>query len=129
MRVGLFLLFSMLLFGSEIRWAADYEDALARSRQTGKPVYLFISAPECPWCEKLERTTLKEPQVIAMLNSRFIPLHLERGFDDIPSRFASRPVPHHYVFLDAKGYFYEDVGYFSKDIFMLMLQTTLKELR
>ena len=127
------LLISMMisagLLAAEVHWAESYKEAAAVAKKTHKPIYVFISAPECPWCEKLENTTLQDSQVIRLLNDKFVPVHLVRGFDTIPNRFQVRPVPRHYVVDDEKNYFYEDIGYFPKDIFMLMLNTTLKEMK
>ena len=129
MRILIMLFISLTLFAAEIHWAGSYNEAQMLSKKTGKPVYLFISAPECPWCEKFENTTLKKKEIIQLLNDRFVPVHLVRGFDTIPTRFKVRPVPRHYVFDDAKKYFYEDIGYFPEEIFLLMLNTTLKEMK
>ncbi len=129
MRFILMLITAVTLFASEVHWVEDYAHAKQLSQKEHKPIYVFISAPECPWCEKLEKTTLKDKEVIQLLNDKFIALHLERGFDKIPSIFKVRPVPRHYVVYEAKNYFYEDIGYFPKEIFMLMLNTTLKEMK
>ena len=129
MKFIMMIVMAVTLFGAEVHWVESYKEAEALSKKEHKPIYLFISAAECPWCEKLEKTTLKDPEVIQMLNSKFVPVHLVRDFDRIPSKFHVRPVPHHYVVFDEKHYFYEDIGYFPKDIFMLMLNTTLKEMK
>ena len=127
--IALLLFLSVGLFAAEIHWVEDYKSAEMLSKQKHKPIYLFISAAECPWCEKFEKTTLKDAEVIDILNKKFIPVHLVRDFDKIPSKFQVRPVPRHYVVFDEKHYFYEDIGYFPKDIFMLLLNTTLKEMK
>ena len=129
MRFLLLMIVALTLFASEVRWAEDYKQAQALSKQMNKPIYVFISAPECPWCEKFEKTTLKNPEVIQRLNSSFVAVHLERGFDEIPPIFKVRPVPRHYVVWEKKKYLYEDIGYFPKDIFLLLLNTTLKEMK
>ncbi len=129
MRFLAILLISVSLFAAEVQWAESYKVAEDAAKKLHKPIYVFISAPECPWCEKLENTTLKDSEVIKLLNDNFVAVHLVRGFDSIPKRFKVRPVPRHYVVDDGKNYFYEDIGYFPKDIFMLMLNTTLKEMK
>ncbi|SFV56549.1 hypothetical protein MNB_SM-7-408 [hydrothermal vent metagenome] len=125
----LLLFLSFALFGAQIEWLESYKKAEVLSQKRQKPIYLFISAAECPWCEKMEKTTLKDPKVIKLLEEKFIPLYLVRDFDTIPSRFAVRPVPRHYVVFDQKHYFYEDLGYMPKDTFIKMLNFTLKEMK
>ena len=130
MRKIIALLFlGIALFGAEIHWVEEYKSAEALSKKLHKPIYLFISAAECPWCEKFEKTTLEDPEVIELLNEKFVPVHLVRDFDKIPWKFQVRPVPRHYVVFDEKHYTYEDIGYFPKDIFLLLLNTTLKEMQ
>ena len=129
MKILLILLTAISLFGAQIHWVEGFENAKKISKKTDKPLYVFISAPECPWCEKFERTTLKEKEVINKLDKNFVCVHLVRGFDEIPEIFKDRPVPRHYVVFDKANYFYEDIGYFPKDIFLLLLNTTLKEMK
>jgi thioredoxin-related protein len=120
---------ALTLSAAQIHWAESYKEAEMLSKKEHKPIYLFISAAECPWCEKLEKTTLKDEKVIKLLNEKFIPLHLVRDFDTIPKRFRVRTVPRHYIEFKEKNYFYEDIGYFPVDIFLLMLNTTLNEIK
>lgn len=129
MRFLLTMMIAVLtLFASEVHWAEDYKQAQAISQKSNKPIYVFISAPECPWCEKFEKTTLKNEEVIETLNKSFVPLHLERGFDEIPKIFKQRPVPRHYIVYEKNNYFFATLGYAKAKEFIDLLNTTLKEM-
>jgi thioredoxin-related protein len=121
------LLITFALWADEIHWQEDYATAVVSAKTTKKPIYVLISAAECPWCAKFEKTTLKDKKVIELLNKNFIAVHLVRDFDTIPQKFKQRPVPRHY-FVSSKGNMLsEDIGYVEADVFADELQTILKE--
>ena len=128
-KIILFFIAVFALQAAEVHWAEDYKDALAKAKQEHKPIYLFISAAECPWCEKFQKHTLTNKKVIKTLNKRFIALHLIRDFDTIPSKFAVRPVPRHYFLTPSGKITHEEIGYADADIFLLVVQNVLKEMK
>ena len=128
MRYIVLLLMALTLFGSQINWQEDYESALKAAHKTHKPIYVFISAGECPWCAKFEKYTLSDPSIIKTLNTHYIPLHLVRDFDTIPAKFKQRPVPRHYFLRSNGAIGWEDIGYVERDLFLSELQTVLKEI-
>ncbi|MBP6964466.1 MAG: thioredoxin domain-containing protein [Armatimonadetes bacterium] len=68
---------------SEIRWEEWSSEAFDRARREGKPVLLTIGAPWCHWCHVLDRTSYSDPDVIALINDRFVPVrvHADRRPD------------------------------------------------
>ncbi len=125
----LLVLMASVLFSAQIQWAEDYNDALTRAQKEHKPIYLFISAAECPWCEKFEKRTLTNKRVIKTLNKNFVPLHLVRDFDSIPSKFAVRPVPRHYFLTPQGRITHEEIGYADAEIFLIVVNNVLKEIK
>jgi len=61
----------------EIRWrpwgAAAFEDA----RRLGRPVLLSLSAVWCHWCHVMDETTYSDPEVIRLVNERYVPLRVD----------------------------------------------------
>ncbi|MGD9159970.1 MAG: FKBP-type peptidyl-prolyl cis-trans isomerase [Desulfobacteraceae bacterium] len=55
----------------ELSWHEDYDDGLAITKKTGKPVVLIFYEDGCPWCEKLFNETLKDPR-IEYLENEFV---------------------------------------------------------
>jgi len=120
-----FILLGSLLLASQPQWQEEYKTALKTAQKEHKPIYVFISAAECPWCAKFENEVLTKPDIISLLNKNFISVHLVRDFDTIPSKFKVRPVPRHY-FLDKNGkILFYDLGYkktknFKEELIMLL---------
>lgn len=53
---------------------AHAAEAIAASRESGKPLFIDFFAINCKGCEKLEATTYLDTRVAAALNDRFIPV-------------------------------------------------------
>jgi len=48
-----------------------------RARAEGKLVFLDISAAWCHWCHVLDRTSLADPRVVALLNASYLPVRVD----------------------------------------------------
>lgn len=56
-----------------ISWITNYQDALAQSKTTGKPIVLFFTGSDwCGWCNKLEREVLSTPEFANLSGNKFI---------------------------------------------------------
>ena len=62
---------------SEIGWQEWGEAAFAQARREAKPVMLAISAAWCHWCHMLDETTFSDPDVISLINVRFVPVRAD----------------------------------------------------
>lgn len=60
-----------------IRWRTDYNAARKESAEKSMPLVLVIGTEECVYCRKMEATTFQDPGVAALLNARFIPVHID----------------------------------------------------
>ncbi|NPA66227.1 MAG: thioredoxin family protein [Epsilonproteobacteria bacterium] len=129
MRYFLFLVFCIsMLFANEPQWQEDYQTAVLMAKKAQKPIYVFISAAECPWCAKFEKEVLSRLDIISILDKYYISVHLVRDFDTIPKKFKTRPVPRHY-FLDKNGkILFQDLGYKKPNTFEEELSLVLKEI-
>ncbi len=111
------LLFSTLLFSSDLGWSSDYEKALIQAKKENKFVYVLITSDSCRWCRKFEQTTLLDMDIEDRLEEEYITLHLSRDQHKIPGKFKTSPVPRHY-FLDQKGdILYDTLGYRDVELF------------
>jgi uncharacterized protein YyaL (SSP411 family) len=60
-----------------INWREWSQGAFQDSRLEQKPVLLTLSATWCHWCHVMDHTSYSDPQVIALINSRFIPIRVD----------------------------------------------------
>ena len=105
------ILFSTLLFSSDLDWPSDYDKALIQAKKENKFVYVLITSDSCRWCRKFEQTTLLDMDIEDRLEEEYITIHLSRDRHQIPGKFKTSPVPRHY-FLDQKGdILYNTIGY------------------
>ena len=111
------ILFSTLLFGSDLGWSSDYDKALIQAKKENKFVYILITSDSCRWCRKFEQTTLLDMDIEDRLEEEYITIHFSRDRHTIPPKFKTSPVPRHY-FLDQKGdILYDTLGYRDVELF------------
>jgi len=55
-------------------WGAQ---AFDRARSEDKPILLSISAVWCHWCHVMDETSYSDPEVIATINERFVPVRVD----------------------------------------------------
>jgi uncharacterized protein YyaL (SSP411 family) len=61
----------------EIAWRPWSPAAFERARAEQKPILLSISAVWCHWCHVMDETTYSDPEVIAAINERMIPVRVD----------------------------------------------------
>lgn len=62
---------------SEIHWEEWGDHAFDRARDEDKLVLLNIGAPWCHWCHVLDRSSYSDPEVIEVINARYVPVRVE----------------------------------------------------
>lgn len=73
---------------SEIAWNAWGDEPFARARREDKPVLLGISAVWCHWCHVMDETSYSDPQVIGLVNDRFVAIRVDNDQrPDINARY------------------------------------------
>ena len=59
-----------------VQWRPDYGAGRREAAAHQRPLVLVVSAASCPWCRQMERTTLRDPAVVGVLNRRFVPVQV-----------------------------------------------------
>ena len=79
-----------------IRWERNFEEALKRARQSGKPLMIDFWANWCGWCHRLDQTTYVDPTVTKLAED-FVPVKVntEGGMKDeqIARRYGVSSLP------------------------------------
>ena len=77
----------------ELKWAHSYKEALSQAKKEKKNIMLLVTSESCGWCRKLERTTLKDRDVVERLNRDYIVFHAIRGEGKYPEALKVGAVP------------------------------------
>jgi thioredoxin-related protein len=72
----LFVLPSFLI-AEDVDWRSDYNTARKEATEKGRPLLLDFGYEGCTYCRKLDATTFRDPAVVKVLNSKFVPLRID----------------------------------------------------
>ncbi len=77
-----------------VKWASSYEAASAEMAKTGRPMFVFLTAPACTYCEILKKEALTQQRFIDELNTQYIPVLVNgRERKEIADRYAVKMFP------------------------------------
>jgi uncharacterized protein YyaL (SSP411 family) len=62
---------------AEIGWRPWGDKAFQEAQVADKPVLLAISAVWCHWCHVMDETSYSDPDVIRMINERYVPIRVD----------------------------------------------------
>ena len=62
---------------AEVGWRPWGEKAFQEARDANKPVLLAISAVWCHWCHVMDETSYSDPEVIRLINERYVPIRVD----------------------------------------------------
>ena len=61
----------------EIAWRPWGDKAFQEAQVADKPVLLAISAVWCHWCHVMDETSYSDPEVIRLINERYVPIRVD----------------------------------------------------
>ena len=61
-----------------VDWYPWGEEAFEKARREKKPIFLSIGYSTCHWCHVMERESFENEEVAAFMNSRFVPIKVDR---------------------------------------------------
>jgi uncharacterized protein YyaL (SSP411 family) len=64
--------------GNPVQWYPWGEDALVKSRDEDKPIFLSIGYSACHWCHVMAHESFEDVQVAAILNQHFVSIKVDR---------------------------------------------------
>lgn len=117
-KIFLLLFLVSLLFCQGIVFEKSYEAAMKKAAKENKPVMAVIVQTYCGWCKKFKERTLTSSDVIKAVNKNFVPLMLNKDYDEMPDDIRARMVPTTF-FMDLNGEeIYSTIGFKSAKKFM-----------
>ena len=86
-----------------IAWTDWSDTAFERARADGRLVLLDLGAVWCHWCHVMEETTYKDPEVVSLIQTRFVAVRVDQDArPDLSNRYEDYGWPATVVF-DAAG--------------------------
>jgi hypothetical protein len=77
-----------------VRWLHFEPAVLKAAAAADKPVLLLLTAPWCQHCRDLLATTLRDPQVVALIQDGFVPVHVDaERRPDVNQRYGTGSWP------------------------------------
>ena len=61
-----------------VDWYPWGEEALARARREGLPIFLSVGYSTCYWCHVMERESFSNESIAALMNERFVNIKVDR---------------------------------------------------
>ena len=61
-----------------VDWFPWGDEALARSADRDRPIFLSIGYAACHWCHVMERESFEDEETAAFLNAHFVPIKVDR---------------------------------------------------
>src|SRR5713226_1756364 len=61
-----------------VDWYAWGEEAFAKARQEGRPIFLSIGYSTCHWCHVMERESFESEETAKFLNEHFVCIKVDR---------------------------------------------------
>ena len=78
--------------GAGIEWGGYSREIFDRAAAEGKLILLDIGATWCHWCHVMDRVTYEDEQVAQLVQSRFIPVRIDRDrLPEIDARYQRAP--------------------------------------
>jgi uncharacterized protein YyaL (SSP411 family) len=81
-----------------VDWFPWGDEALARARDLGRPIFLSIGYSACHWCHVMEHESFEDPEIGKLLNDNFVSVKVDReerpDLDQIYMAFVQRATGH-----------------------------------
>jgi hypothetical protein len=124
-------LFSFAVPGGEkepIAWQAWTKDLFQTAQKENRMVLLDLEAVWCHWCHVMADTTYKDPKVVELIQSRFIPVRVDQdAHPDLSLRYEEWGWPATIVFLPDGTEIVKRRGYIPPGPMASLLEAIIKD--
>ena len=61
-----------------VQWYPWGEDALRKSREENKPIFLSVGYSACHWCHVMEHESFEDEEIAEIMNEHFVSIKVDR---------------------------------------------------
>ncbi|HEY8148545.1 MAG TPA: DUF255 domain-containing protein [Vicinamibacteria bacterium] len=111
-----------------IAWTDWSDAAFARARADGRLVLLDLGAVWCHWCHVMEETTYKDPEVVSLIQTRFVAVRVDQDArPDLSNRYEDYGWPATVVFDSAGQELVKFQGYIEPERMRGLLRAVIAD--
>jgi uncharacterized protein YyaL (SSP411 family) len=111
-----------------IEWQPWSDAIFDQAKRENKFVLLDLEAVWCHWCHVMDETTYKTPEVIALIQSRYIPVRVDQDSrPDLSNRYEDYGWPATVVFGSGGGEIVKRQGYIEPRQMVAMLKAIIAD--
>lgn len=79
---------------AKVHWTENASAAVKQSRESGRPMLVYVTADYCGHCRHMEKETWTNPEVVKQLNSSFVSLKLDaEQHDELVKKLGIKGLP------------------------------------
>jgi uncharacterized protein YyaL (SSP411 family) len=113
---------------SPIDWQPWSNAIFDQAKRENKFVLLDLEAVWCHWCHVMDETTYKSPEVIALIESKYIPVRVDQDSrPDLSNRYEDYGWPATVVFSPTAGEIVKRQGYIEPRQMIAMLKAIIAD--
>ncbi len=129
------LLVALIVLGGEARsaegdlkWSGWERDLFARAAAENRFVLLDLEAVWCHWCHVMEETTYRDPTVVDLIRSRYLPVRVDQdAHPSLANRYEDYGWPATIIFAPDGTEIVKRRGYIPPDQFALILRAIIDD--
>jgi uncharacterized protein YyaL (SSP411 family) len=111
-----------------IAWQPWSDAAFAKAKKENRFVIMDLEAVWCHWCHVMDETTYKDPKVIALMGSRYVPVRVDQDSrPDLANRYEDYGWPATIVFAADGSEIVRRRGYLNPAEMASMLQAIIDD--
>ncbi|OPY68107.1 MAG: Thiol:disulfide interchange protein DsbD [Syntrophorhabdaceae bacterium PtaU1.Bin034] len=122
MKKLMFALFVTIMLVASSVYGQDYESALKTAKKENKPLVLYFVSRGCGYCNLMDRNTMADREIDAILKKDFVFLRIDADKSDLSRLYRITGTPSSW-FLESSGKrIFEAPGYIQKPLYKKVLE-------